>query len=74
MRDKDAHGSRASARAFGGGSAEDGTVVAGRDDRTLTRSDLAAGDLVEVWIGDGCGESSPVTCEVVAIRVAAHAG
>lgn len=29
----------------------------------------AEGDTVEVWIGDGCAESSPVQCEIVALRV-----
>lgn len=56
-----------------GGSAQDDTIVVGSDNGALTRSDLAPGDVVEVWIGDGCGESLPVQCEVVAIRVAAQA-
>lgn len=29
----------------------------------------AEGYTVEVWIGDGCAESSPVQCEIVALRV-----
>lgn len=29
----------------------------------------AEDDTVEVWIGDGCAESSPVQCEIVALRV-----
>ena len=47
------------------------TVVVGSDDRALTSADLAAGDVIDVWIGDVCAESSPVQCEVVAIRIAA---
>jgi hypothetical protein len=50
------------------------TVVVGSDDRALPSPGLEAGDVVEVWIGDVCAESSPVQCDVVAIRVTAQAG
>lgn len=59
---------------LGSGPAEGETVVVGDDDRALTVADLAAGDVVEVWIGEACGESSPVQCDVVAIRVAGRPG
>ncbi|MBI9113748.1 hypothetical protein [Sanguibacter suaedae] len=55
-------------------SAQGDTIVVGHDGRTVTRSDLAAGDTVEVWIGDECAESVPVQCEIVAIRVVSRAG
>lgn len=50
------------------------TVAVGSDDRALPSPGLEAGDVVEVWIGDVCAESSPVQCDVVAIRVTAQAG
>lgn len=32
-------------------------------------SDLRDGDAVAVWIGDGCAESFPVQCDLVAVHV-----
>lgn len=42
-------------------------VVVDADGRTVDAP--AEGDEVEVWIGDGCAESYPVQCEIVAVRV-----
>lgn len=48
----------------------DATVVASlRGDRAITGADLADGDVVRLWVADGCRESSPVQCDVQAIVV-----
>lgn len=48
----------------------DTTVVASlRGDRAITGADLADGDVVRLWVADGCRESFPVQCDVEAIVV-----
>jgi len=50
-------------------SGDDETVVVDAGGSTVTTTDLATGDEVEVWVGDGCQESFPVQCDVLALRV-----
>jgi hypothetical protein len=45
------------------------TVVASLRDRAVTAADLADGDVVRIWVADGCRESSPVQCDVLAVVV-----
>jgi hypothetical protein len=47
----------------------DPVVVHGDESGETTPADLRDGDAVEVWIEDGCAESFPVQCTVVALRV-----
>ncbi|CAM3729867.1 hypothetical protein OCAE111667_23975 [Occultella aeris] len=50
--------------------ADDHPVVVDGDGVHVQVDDLADGDEVEIWIEGECGTSSPVQCEVVAIRIA----
>jgi hypothetical protein len=54
---------------FEGMSLVRGDPVVVRGGEEVVVADLRDGDAVEVWIGDGCAESFPVQCTVVAVRV-----
>lgn len=35
----------------------------------LAACTATSGDRVSVWVGDDCGESDPLSCDVLALRV-----
>jgi hypothetical protein len=59
-----------------GVSSYDGMRLAGTDpdvrdadDASINLDDLAEGDQVSVWVDAGCGESDPLSCDVLLVRV-----